>query len=254
MHLPFAEIFSSQGEAKLAQDDDLDTAWRCDFGGAQPCVLGVALPESAKVEVIRLYVAAGPKWRDHKGHPRVAKVRVHTDAGYADAEIDDGANHAYVKFSAPIQTQSLAIEVLGVHDGDKDKQVHIAEAEIYGTEGVILNPDPNFFGGRPQYSEKNGDFQDIPIEKLPFGVPNREMRSGVMVADYRIIGVLDMAQAIREGRPHRANGDLALHVLEVLEALERSPVEGRHIRIETVCERPEPVPFGSDEQVFVTRR
>jgi hypothetical protein len=139
-----------EGEAKLAQDDNLDSAWRCEFssrlgdqaegGGAQPCVLGLALPEAAKVEVLRIYVAAGPKYRDHKGHPRVAKVRVHTDAGYVDAAVDDGANHAYVKFDAPIQTQSLALEVLSVHDGDKDKQVHIAEVEVYGTEGVPRPP------------------------------------------------------------------------------------------------------------------
>jgi hypothetical protein len=129
-----------EGEAKLAQDDDLDTAWRCEFGGAQPCALGLALPESAKVEVLRIYVAAGPKYRDHKGHPRVAKIRVHTDAGYADVAVDDGANHAYVRFEAPIQTQSLALEVLDVHAGDKDKQVHIAEVEVYGTEGVPRPP------------------------------------------------------------------------------------------------------------------
>jgi hypothetical protein len=129
-----------EGEAKQAQDDDLDTAWRCEFGGAQACVLGLALPESAKVEVLRIYVAAGPKFRDHKGHPRVAKIRVHTDAGYADVEVADGANHAYVRFDAPIQTQSLALEVLDVHAGDKDKQVHIAEVEVYGTEGVPRPP------------------------------------------------------------------------------------------------------------------
>jgi hypothetical protein len=129
-----------EGEAKLAQDDDLDTAWRCEFGGAQPCALGLALPESAKVEVLRVYVAAGPKYRDHKGHPRVAKLRVHTDVGYVDVDVDDGANHAYVRFDAPVQTQSLALEVLGVHAGDKDKQVHIAEVEVYGTEGVPRPP------------------------------------------------------------------------------------------------------------------
>jgi hypothetical protein len=129
-----------EGEAKLAQDDDLDTAWRCEFGGAQPCVLGLALPESAKVEVLRVYVAAGPKYRDHKGHPRVAKIRVHTDAGYADVDVDDGANHAYIRFDTPIQTQSLALEVLGVHAGDKDKQIHIAEVDVYGTEGVPRPP------------------------------------------------------------------------------------------------------------------
>ncbi len=123
--------------------------------------------------------------------------------------------------------------------------------ELYGTEGTLLNPDPNFFGGTPRLSEQNGDWQDLTIDAHPFGAPNRKLRSGAMVSDYRIIGVLDMAQAIAEGRPHRANGDLALHVLEVLAALERASVEGRRIRIETICDRPEPVPLGEGEAVFV---
>jgi hypothetical protein len=42
------------------------------------------------------------------------------------------------------------------------------------------------------------------------------------VADYRIIGLLDMAAAIRVGRPHRVDGSLALHVLEVLDSFEHS--------------------------------
>ena len=71
-----------------------------------------------------------------------------------------------------------------------------------------------------------GDWHDLDITAHPFGVPNRTLRSGAEVADYRIIGVLDMAAALHQGRPHRANGDLALHVLEVLDAFERSSVEG----------------------------
>ena len=69
-----------------------------------------------------------------------------------------------------------------------------------------------------------------------------------------MVGVLDMACAIAQGRPHRANGDLALHVLEVMESLERSSIEGRQIRIETSCERPEPVPLGEGEEVFLADR
>ena len=70
------------------------------------------------------------------------------------------------------------------------------------------------------------------------------------MADYRIIGLLDMAAAIRASRPHRVNGTLALHVLEVLDAFERSSLEGRHIVIETLCDRPEKLPLGADEEVF----
>lgn len=124
--------------------------------------------------------------------------------------------------------------------------------DLYGTEGTLLNPDPDFFGGAPKIPARGEDWQDLPIDAHPFAVPNRETRSGLHVADYRIVGALDMARGLAENRPHRANGDLALHVLEIMEALERSSVEGRRIRIETLCERPEPVPLGVGEEALVT--
>jgi predicted dehydrogenase len=122
--------------------------------------------------------------------------------------------------------------------------------EIYGTEGTILNPDPNFFGGAPRISEAGGEWQDMAIEAHPFGRPTRRNNAGLEVADYRMVGVLDMASAIREGRPHRASGELALHVLEIMDALDRSSREARHITLETICQRPAPVPKGDGEEVF----
>jgi predicted dehydrogenase len=58
----------------------------------------------------------------------------------------------------------------------------------------------------------------------------------------RGIGIADMAEAIRDGRPHRASGELAYHVLEVLTGLERSAREGRHVEVESRCPRPQPLP------------
>jgi len=122
--------------------------------------------------------------------------------------------------------------------------------EIYGSEGTLAGPDPNFFGGEPMVSERGGDWLPVEIAAHPFGIPNRTTRTGTLVADYRIIGLLDMAVALRTGRPHRVNGTLALHVLEVLDAFERSSREGRHIFMETSCERPEKLPLGEAEEVF----
>jgi predicted dehydrogenase len=122
--------------------------------------------------------------------------------------------------------------------------------EIYGSEGSLLVPDPNFFGGEPLIARRDGDWEKLDIAAHPYGTPNRTTRAGTQVADHRIIGLLDMAAAIRGGRPHRASGTLALHVLEVLDAFERSSLEGRHIVIETQCERPEKLPPGSGEEVF----
>jgi predicted dehydrogenase len=62
--------------------------------------------------------------------------------------------------------------------------------------------------------------------------------------NFRIIGVADMAHAIRSGRPHRASGALAFHVLEVMEAFQRSSDSGTHITIESRPERPAMIPAG----------
>lgn len=123
--------------------------------------------------------------------------------------------------------------------------------EIYGTAGSLLGVDPNFFGGAPQWCEGAGAWQPIDIAAHPFGIDNQTLRSGAKAANYRIVGVLDMAAALRQRRAHRASGELALHVLEVLDAFERSSVEGRHIAITTPVDRPAAVPLGADETVFL---
>ncbi len=122
--------------------------------------------------------------------------------------------------------------------------------ELYGTEGSLLAPDPNFFGGEPKISEHDGDWTALDTSELAFREPNRMLRSGAHVADYRIVGVLDMAMAIRASRPHRASGALALHVLEVMEAIDRSPSESQHIAIQSRCDRPELLPLGAGEEVL----
>ena len=52
----------------------------------------------------------------------------------------------------------------------------------------------------------------------PFDAPDR--------ANYRMLGLADLARAVNEGRPPRASGDLALHVLEVMEAILRAGETG----------------------------
>jgi predicted dehydrogenase len=123
--------------------------------------------------------------------------------------------------------------------------------EIYGTEGTLLGVDPNFFGNTPRLCGPDGNLRGVDIAAHPFGIANREMRNGTMQADYRMVGLVDMAIAIQQQRPHRASGAMALHVLEVLEALTVSSASGRFVALTTRCERPEPVPLGVDESVFV---
>ena len=168
--------------------------------------------------------------------------------------------------SEPLKGSTIDVEVLTTFNGvlefvnganvslsaswDVWRHNRASPIEIYGTDGSLLGVDPNFFGNIPRVCKPDGDWQDVAIAGHPFGIPNRELRNGTMQADYRIVGLIDMAMAIRHNRPHRASGDLALHVLEVLEALEASSRSGHFVSIHSRCERPEPVPLGSDESVF----
>ena len=90
--------------------------------------------------------------------------------------------------------------------------------ELYGESGSLLVPDPNYFGGPVEFATaSDGTGSEIPVE-APYADGN-----------YRIVGVADSAQAIRSGQPHRASGELALHVLEVMEAFGRSSETGRQV-------------------------
>jgi predicted dehydrogenase len=122
--------------------------------------------------------------------------------------------------------------------------------ELYGIDGSLLVPDPNFFGGTPEISEHGADWSPLDITAHPFHIPNRTLRDGREVADYRIIGLLDMAAAIQQNRPHRASGELTTHVLEVLEAIATAGAERRWVDLTTTCQRPAPVALGTGEEVF----
>lgn len=101
--------------------------------------------------------------------------------------------------------------------------------EIYGTEGTLIVPDPNYFGGDVQLIKKGGEFGTMELT-APYADDN-----------YRSIGVADLAYAIRNNRPHRASGALALHVLEVMEAIQTAARTGSSVAITTIVERPAPL-------------
>ena len=61
----------------------------------------------------------------------------------------------------------------------------------------------------------------------------------------RGLGLADLAQALATHRPHRASGALALHVLEIIDAVTRSSSDHVVVPLTTTVERPEPVPAGS---------
>lgn len=112
--------------------------------------------------------------------------------------------------------------------------------EVYGTAGSLSVANPDEFAGPPRLRRAGTEELQQPPPP-PGTVPWSEVPL-VQSGDVgRGIGIADMAVAIRAGRPHRASGDLAYHVLEVLTALERSARESRHVEIESRCTPPAPL-------------
>jgi predicted dehydrogenase len=120
-----------------------------------------------------------------------------------------------------------AVSMTMSFDVPRHKHVPI---EIYGETGSLLVPDPNCFGGRIEFATASEDWREVPT------------RHAYADGAYRILGVADMAHAIRMSRPHRANGALAFHVLEVMEAFETSSSTGAAMTIASRPDRPAPLP------------
>jgi predicted dehydrogenase len=107
--------------------------------------------------------------------------------------------------------------------------------EIQGTTGTLSMPDPNTFGG-PVRIRRPGEaeWREIPLTHAHTG-------------NERCLGVADLAYALRTSRPHRANGALAYHVLDVMHAVLEASSRGRHIELASTCERPAPLLAGWPE-------
>lgn len=106
--------------------------------------------------------------------------------------------------------------------------------ELYGLDGTIHVPDPNFFGGEVRMTQKGAFVNPGVAWDHPFGVANDNGR-----ANYRAAGLADMAQAILDDRPHRCSDDFALHVVDVMTAILSAGEDGTFKDISTPCTRPE---------------
>jgi predicted dehydrogenase len=100
-----------------------------------------------------------------------------------------------------------------------------APIELHGTEGSLRLPDPDTFGGVVALSDRGADWAETDTSTHLFGTVNWPVAAPDR-ANYRMLGLADLARALQEGRPARASGALALHVLEVMEAILRAAENG----------------------------
>jgi predicted dehydrogenase len=112
---------------------------------------------------------------------------------------------------------------------------NLPRIEIYGAEGTLSVPDPNTFGGPVRiYRAEERTWREAPLTHS-------------YAANSRGLGVADMAYALRSGRPHRANGELTYHVLDVMHAIHDASEQGRSIDLSSTCAQPAALPIGLTE-------
>jgi predicted dehydrogenase len=102
--------------------------------------------------------------------------------------------------------------------------------QIFGTEGTLTVPDPNSLNG-PVFIQKAHEGERI---EVPLTHAHGER-------DKWGIGVVEMAYAIRAGRPHRASGDLAFAVLSAMHGILDAAKDGQARDVAPV-ERPAALP------------
>lgn len=124
----------------------------------------------------------------------------------------------------------------------------IPHIDLHGTLGRLVLPDPDFFGGSLEITRADGT-AIVTTDTMEWGQINwPEHRPSL--ANYRGLGLADFAQAIADDQPHRASGEMALHVLEILTAISTSTTSNEMCRIDSTCERPLPLSIGTSHGIF----
>lgn len=126
--------------------------------------------------------------------------------------------------SGPVGTILASFDVMG--------RSTLPRIEVYGSEGTMIVPDPNTFGGPVRVCRSGAqEWSEIP---LAYGYSDNA----------RGVGAADMAKAILTGRKHRASGELAFHVLEAMHGFHDASNSGTHYVMTSTFERPAPLPLG----------
>ena len=128
--------------------------------------------------------------------------------------------------------------------------------ELFGTEGVIIAPDPNTMMG-PIKLLKADEFKALVNSKgdnigarlgAIYGPESFELFREIdtiapRIGNERGAGLADMAQAIVDGRKPRVSADLCRHVTEAINAFDVCVQTGEPYKMTTTFEMPEAMTF-----------
>jgi predicted dehydrogenase len=178
----------------------------------------------------------------------VKSVQARTSAGFKDRLVTAKGPMEGKRIRVGTPTTAMAIvqfasgaDIVFVMSWDVWKHGH-PPIELYGTEGSLRVPDPNFFGGAVELTDKGGDWTTLDSSDRIFGKPNWRSPNWAPSmpdrANYRCLGVAELSRAAQTIAPHRASGALASHVLEAMHAILRSGASGETVKVRSRIERP----------------
>lgn len=182
----------------------------------------------------------------------VKEVMAMSSSGSSTRTIGSGPREGE---QVPVKTPTTIHSILRFESGaqitlltswDVWSQSH-ANMELYGENGSLFIPDPNFFGGDVRFTEQQED-QPLPSWDHPFSINNYEDDKQ---ANYRGAGLSDMAIAITENRPHRCSAEFAHHVVDVMTSILEAGESGKTVPVTTDCERPEPFDGAAARDIMV---
>ena len=108
----------------------------------------------------------------------------------------------------------------------------------------MIVPDPNMFGGSVYTCNKLGDsWKEFGTQKMPLGKINIRSKSlraneSPINANYRGAGLAEMAYCIEKNKKHRCNGELSLHVLDIIQSIMKAAKSKKAQKIFTKCNKP----------------
>lgn len=142
--------------------------------------------------------------------------------------------------SYPVQNEDMMMACLAFQNGVLGT-LHFSGNAIFpecpglwicGTEGILRVPDPNGFGG------------ELTLQKKGMETPLVLPLNHGFCSNSRGVGCAELVWALRAGRPHRASAEMAVHAVEVLNAVVRSSETKTHQTLHTTFRRPAPLPEG----------
>ena len=128
--------------------------------------------------------------------------------------------------------------------------------ELYGNKGSMIVPDPNMFGGSVYVCKKLGDkWREYKTNKMPLGKINIRSQSSranesPTNANYRGVGLSEMAYSIQNNKSNKCNGELSLHVLDIIQSTMKACISGKTQLIRTNCKIPKPFSLNEIKKIL----